>query len=107
MDEGDALAISDEFIRTCHYMNIITQTICGYSSSLNGNNERPNKTLNNITRAFLMKSSHKEKLWYFAYQYVIYIFHPTESRFCGGFPYLLCDRSRRSYKHIKLWGVRI
>ena len=54
VDEYGELAISSEFMRPCHNMNIIVHTTGGYASSLNGKNEIPNKTLANITRALLL-----------------------------------------------------
>ena len=50
-----ALARSSEFMKTCHNMNIIVQTTCGDSSSINGKSKIPNKTLANIMRALLLK----------------------------------------------------
>ena len=41
-------------------MNIIVQTTGGDASSLHGNSKSSNKTLANITRALLLKSSHKK-----------------------------------------------
>ena len=43
-------------------MNIIVQTTGGYASSLNGKSESLNKTLDNITRALLLNTSHKKEL---------------------------------------------
>ena len=58
-------------MRTCHNMNIIVNTTGGDAFSINGKSESPNKTLANITKALLLKPSHKKELWYFAYQYTI------------------------------------
>ena len=63
VDEDGALTRSSEFINTCHNMNIIVQTTSGDASSLNGKIEIPDNTLANITRAILLKSSHKKELW--------------------------------------------
>ena len=41
-------------------MNIIVQTTGGDASSLNCKIESPNRTLANVTRAILLKSSHKK-----------------------------------------------
>ena len=60
VDEYGALARSFEFMKTCHNMNIIVQTSGGDASSLNGKSEIPNKTLDSITRALLLNSSHKK-----------------------------------------------
>ena len=60
VDEDGALARSSEFMKTCHNMNIVVQTTGGDASSLNGKSEIPNKTLDNITRALLLNSSHKK-----------------------------------------------
>ena len=60
VDEYGALAISSEFMRTCHNMNIIVRTIGGDSSSINGKSEIPNKTLANITRYLLLKPNNKK-----------------------------------------------
>ena len=54
VDEDRALEISSEFMRTCHKMNIIFQTIGGYSSQLNRKVETPNKTLANNQRYLLL-----------------------------------------------------
>ena len=72
VDEYEAMARYSEFMRTCHNMNIIVQTTCGYSCLLNGRSEIPNKTLAGITRALLLNSNHKKELWYFSYQYSIW-----------------------------------
>ena len=105
LDEYGALARSSEFIRTCHNMNIIVQTTGGYSSSLNGKSESPNKKLANITRALLLNSSHNKELWCFLYQYAIWIFRRTENILCDDVTYFLCNGTRPSYKHIKIWCV--
>ena len=55
VDEDGALERYSEFMETCHSMNIIVQTTGGDASYLNGKSESPNKTLANITRAFLLK----------------------------------------------------
>ena len=94
-------------MRTCHNMNIIFQTTGGDAYSLNGKSESPNKTLANITRALLLNSIHKKGLWCFAYQYAIWLSRRTENRLCGDIPYLLWHGIRPSYKHIKIWGVRV
>ena len=73
VDEDGLLAISYEFLNTCHNMNILVQTTGGDASSLNGKSESPNKTLDNITRAIFLNSSHNKELFYFAYQYAIWI----------------------------------
>ena len=73
VDEDRAPSRSSEFMRTCHNMNIIVQTTGGYTSSLNGKSESPNKTLANIKRSLLLKSSHKKELWCFAYLYAIWL----------------------------------
>ena len=88
-------------------MNIIVQTTGGYDSSLNGKSEIPNKTLDNITRALFLNSSHKKELWCFAYQYAIWLSRQTENRLRGDVPYFLWHGIRPSYKHIKIWGVRV
>ena len=60
VDEYGALARSSEFMKTCHNMNIIFQTKGGDTSSLNGKNESPNKTLDNITISLLLNSCQKK-----------------------------------------------
>ena len=60
VDEDEALARSSEFMSTFHNMNIVAQTTGGDASSLYGKHESPNKTLDNITRALLLNSSHKK-----------------------------------------------
>ena len=107
VDEYGALAVSSEFMRTCHNMNIIVHTTGGDASSLNGKSKSPNKTLANITRALLLKSSHKKELWFFAYQYAIWISRRTENILRDDVPYFLWHGIRPSYKHIKIWGVRV
>ena len=60
VDEDGALARSSEFINTYHNMNIIVQNTGEDAYSINVKNESPNKTLDNITRALLLKSSHNK-----------------------------------------------
>ena len=62
-DEDVSLARSSEFIKTCHNINIIVQTIGGGASSLNDKSEIPNKTLDNITIYLLLNSSNKKEPW--------------------------------------------
>ena len=50
LDEDESLERSSKFMSTYHNTNIIVQTTGGYSSSLNGETEIPNKTLDNIKR---------------------------------------------------------
>ena len=94
-------------MNTCNSMNIIVQTTGGYTSSINGKSESPNKTIDNITRAILLKQSHKKELWCFAYQYAIWLSHQTENILSSDVPYFLCNETRPSYKHIKKWGARV
>ena len=58
--EDEDLAISYEFMKTCHNMNIIVHTTGGYAYSINGKSESPYNTLANITRALLLNSSQKK-----------------------------------------------
>ena len=58
-------------MKTCYNTNIIVQTTSGDASSLNGKSKITNNALANITKALLLKSIHKEEIWYFAYQYTI------------------------------------
>ena len=60
VDEYGALARSSEVMKTCHNINIIVQNTGIYASYLNGKIESPNNTLSNITRAIILKSSHKK-----------------------------------------------
>ena len=60
--EYGALARSSEFMNTYHNTNIIVHTTYVDASSINGKIESPSKTLANITRAFILNSSHKKKL---------------------------------------------
>ena len=104
-DVDVSLARSSEFMKTCHNMNIIVQTIDGDAFSINGKSEIQNKTFANITRGLILDSSHKKELCFFAYQYYIWLSHPTENRLCGDVPYFLWNGTRPSLKHIKIWGV--
>ena len=106
-DEDGALERSSEFTKTRHNMNITVQNTGGYASDINGKSEIPNKTLANITRALILNSSHKKEIWYFSYQYNIWISHRTENILRGDVPYLLWHVTRPSYKHIKILGVRV
>ena len=94
-------------MRIWHNMNIIVQNTGGDESPLNSKSESPNKTLNNITRVFLIKSSHKKELWLFAYQYSTWISLWTDNRLRGDVPYFICHGSLPSYKHIKILFVRV
>ena len=47
-------------MKACNNMNIIVKTTGGYASPLNDKRKPPNKTLANITRAFLLNSSHNK-----------------------------------------------
>ena len=60
VDEDVSLARSSKFMQTCCNTDIIVQTADGYTSSLNGNSEIPNKTLDDTTRDILINSSHKK-----------------------------------------------
>ena len=62
VDEDGSMSRSYEFMKTCHNMSIIVQTTGGSASSLNVKIESRNNTLDNITRAILMNSSHKKEL---------------------------------------------
>ena len=70
-------------------MNIILQGTGGYAYPLNGEIERPNNILGNITRNLLMKSIHKKEILYFSYQYTISISFRIENRLRGDVPYFL------------------
>ena len=101
-DENGALARSSEPMKTCQNMNNIVQTTGGDTYYINGKSEIPNKTLSNITRALLLNSSHKKELWWFYYQYAIWLSRRTENRFCDDVPYLIWNGTGPSYKHIKI-----
>ena len=107
VDEDGAPARSYEFMKTFYNMNIIVQTTGGYSSSLNGKVKIPNKTCSNITRDILLKSSHNKEVWCFAYQYAICISRQTDNRLRGDILFFLWHGRRPSYKHIKIWGLRV
>ena len=94
-------------MNTCHNMNIIVQTTGGYDSYINGKSEIPNKTLSNITRVLLLNSIHKKELWCFSYQYTICLSCQTENTLRGDVPYFLWHGTRPSYKHIKIWVLRV
>ena len=55
-----ALTRSSEFMRPCNNMDFIVQTTGGDEYSLNGKSEIRNKTLDNITGALMMNSSHNK-----------------------------------------------
>ena len=105
VDKDGALSIYSKFMEKCHNMNTIVQTTGEYESSLNGESEIPNKTLDNTTRALLLNSSDKKEIWFLSYQYVIWISWQTDNRLHGNVTYLLWNWSRPTYKHIKVWGV--
>ena len=67
VDKDGTLSRYSEYMKTCHNMNSIVQTIGVYASSINGKIESPIKTRSNITRAIILNSSHKKELWFFAY----------------------------------------
>ena len=69
-------------------MNIEVKTTGGYESLINGKREISNNTLANITIALLLNSIHKKELFYFAYQYAIWIYRLTETRLFGDVPFL-------------------
>ena len=45
-------------------------------------------------------------MW-FSYQYFIWLSCRTENILCGDVPYFLWHGTRPSYKHIKVWGLRV
>ena len=106
VNEDIALARYSNLMKIYHNMNIIVQNMVGDVPSLNGKIEIPNKTLANITRALLPNSSTKKELWYFVYQYIIWISLWTDNMLRGDVPYSLWHGTRTSYKHIKIRGVR-
>ena len=67
VDEDVALARYSDYVNTCHNINIIVQNTGGCLSSLIGKIKTPNKTLDNITRALLLKASNKKELWWFSH----------------------------------------
>ena len=97
VDEDGALARSSELMKTCHNMNIIFQTKGRDSYSLNGKNEIPNKTLHNITRYILLKSSHKKELWCFTYHYTIWLSRQNDNILSGDVTYFLWHGTRTLY----------
>ena len=70
-------------MKTCNNINIIVQTTGADASSLNGKIEIPNNTLDNTIRDLLMNSSNNKELWFFAYQYSIWLYRQTDNRFHG------------------------
>ena len=104
VDEDGTLARSSEFMRTCHNMNIIVQITVVDASSLNGKIKPPNKTLDDTTGDFLLRSSHKKELWCLPYQYTIWIFFRYDNMLWGDGPYSLSNGSRPSYKKNRICG---
>ena len=88
-------------------MNIMVQTTGEDESSLNGDSKILNRKLANSTRCILLKLIHNKELWFLAYQYSILISCNTENKLRGDDPYFLWHESRRQYKHIKIWGLRV
>ena len=107
VDEYGALARSYEFIKTCHNMNIIVHTTGGDSYYRNSKSESLNKTIDNITRALLLKPSNKKEPWCFPYQYAIWISLWNENILRGDVSWFLWHGTRPPYKYIKIWGVRV
>ena len=87
-------------------MNIKNQNTGGDESSLNGKIVSSNNTHSNITRALLLNSSHNKEIWCFSHHYAIWFSRRTVNILRCGVPCFLLHRTRPSYKHIKLWGVR-
>ena len=94
-------------MKTCHNTNIIVKTKGGDAPSINGESEGLNKTLSNITRALILKSSHKNDLWCLSYQYTICISIQKKNRLRGDVTHLLCNVLRPSNKHMKTLEVRV
>ena len=63
VDEYGLLERSSKLMKTCNNMNTIVKNTGGDASSLNSKSESPSKTLSNIIRSLLLKSSHKKELW--------------------------------------------
>ena len=82
-------------MKTCHTMKIILQNTGGDAYELNGKIKIPNKTLDDIRRDLLLKSSHMkellclEEIWCFAYHYAICLVLRTENRLRGDVTYLV------------------
>ena len=55
--EDGALARSYEFMRTCHNMYVIVQTIGGYASSIDAKSESLNMTLSDTEIALILNSN--------------------------------------------------
>ena len=104
VNEYGTLARSFLFTKTCHNMNIIVQTTGGDAYSINGDSESPNKTLSNIIRDFLLKSSHKKYLWCFAYLYTIWLSHCLRLKILILInPKIQCHMLTRSESTLALW----
>ena len=69
--------------------------------------KRPKTTLANIKRDPLLNSSNKNDLWCFKYQYAIWIYRQNENKLRGDVTYFLWNGTRPSYKHIKIWSVKV
>ena len=82
---------------------------CTYkdASSSNSKNEIPSNKLANITRDLLLKSIHKKELWYFSYQYDIWLSCRTDNRLRGDVPPFFWHGTRPPYKHMKIWGLKV
>ena len=107
VDEYTELARSSEYMTTCHNMNIIIQNSGGDASSLNDKSRICNKKIGDVTRALLLNSRYKKELCFFVYQYPICLSRKIKNILCGDVTYLLWNVTRPSYKHIKIWVVRV
>ena len=56
---------------------------------------------------FIINSSQNKLIWLFAYQYAIWISRKNDNILRGDVTGFLWYRSIPSYKHMKIWGVRV
>ena len=106
-DSYGALERSSLFMNKCHNIIIIVQTTGEDASFPSGKSKSSNNTLDNITIDLLLNSSHKKELWFFSYHYAICLSHQTENILRVDVTYFLWHGKIPSYKHIKIWGVRV
>jgi len=104
VDEDGALARNFEFTKILLQNNLTMDTTGGYASLLNGNVERPHRTIADMIRALYFNAGHSPDKWCFAAETAADIYRLTLHSALGISPHKAWYNTKPSIHHLRVWG---
>ncbi len=107
VDEDGALARNFEFTKLLLQNNLTMDTTGGYASFLNGNVERPHRTIADMIRALYFNAGHSPDKWCFAAETAADIYRLTLHSALGISPHKAWYNTKPSIHHLRVWGCTV